>query len=214
MIYNSFLNQILDDVRCLVGVYHLYALRCCSSALKISVSHTFVKIGLLPFEAVQGALLRRDASASDGGRQVEEQRQVRLQMPMYPLLELQELGLVEAASAALVSIGGVAEAVTDHPVATRQGRLDHLLEMLPAGGKHQQGLGLQVHGLVQQQFAELLAKPRTAGLAGAHHRFAVVANKRRGSGNMAALAGAVDAFKGDESAGLHACTVTQGFAPL
>jgi hypothetical protein len=84
----------------------------------------------------------------------------------------------------------------------RQGRFDHLFEVFAAGGEHQQGFGLEVHGLVQQQFAELLAKRRAAGFAGAHHRSAVAANKRRGSGNMTALAGAVDALEGDESAAL------------
>jgi hypothetical protein len=69
------------------------SLRRCGRALEIGLSHALMKIGLLLFEAVQRAFLRRDAPASDRGGKSKEQRQVRLQMGMYPLLELRELRL-------------------------------------------------------------------------------------------------------------------------
>jgi ApbE superfamily uncharacterized protein (UPF0280 family) len=42
----------------------------------------------------------------------------------------------------------------------------------------------------------------------------VAANKAAAVGNMAALAGTVDALEGDQSAALRALTVIQGLPPL
>jgi hypothetical protein len=90
-------------------------------------------------------------------------------MTMHPLFKLRELLSIKAPSAALVSVGGIAEAVTDDPVTAFECRFDHLCEVLSARSEHQQGFCFEMHGLVQQQFAELLAKRCATWFAGGHH---------------------------------------------
>lgn len=110
-----------------------------------------------------------------------------------------------APAPALVGEGGIGEAVGDDPVAALQRRLNHFGDVLPAAGEHQQRLGLQVHALVQQHFAQALAQRRAARLAGHHHlpalrrqpRFELLGEPRQ----VRALARAVDAFECDELAG-------------
>jgi hypothetical protein len=71
--------------------------------------------------------------------------------------------------------------------------------VLLTGRKHQQGLGADVHRLVQEQRTELLAERRPARLAGHHHFAPASASQPLGKPlQMRALAGAVDAFEGDE----------------
>ena len=70
-----------------------------------------------------------------------------------------------AVAAALVGVGRVGEAVAQHPVAARERRADHLLEVLAPRREHEQRLGVVRHRLAQQQLAQLLAERRAAGLA-------------------------------------------------
>ncbi|GAB1460827.1 hypothetical protein MASR2M50_26010 [Thauera sp.] len=72
--------------------------------------------------------------------------------------------------------------------------------MLAARGEHQHGLGLEVHGLMQQQLAQALAERGPARLAGLVDIEAGSLQQRHHRGDLAALAGAVDAFEGDEAA--------------
>jgi hypothetical protein len=74
---------------------------------------------------------------------------------------------------ALVGKGGVGEAVADHHLATRQRRLDHLHQVVAAGRKGHQRLGQRVHGVVQQQGAQLFGQRRAAGLARERDRAAL-----------------------------------------
>jgi hypothetical protein len=68
--------------------------------------------------------------------------------------------------------------------------------------------------LVQQQFAELLAKRCATWFAGGHHRPPLVADKSRGGSNMTTLASAVDALEGDEFSSELVLGLTQGFPPF
>jgi hypothetical protein len=73
--------------------------------------------------------------------------------------------------------------------------------VLLARGEHQQQLGVGVHLLVQQKFAQGFAERGAAGLAGDDDLVALPAQPVGDEIQMGALAGAVDAFEGDESAG-------------
>src|SRR5690554_6560783 len=71
--------------------------------------------------------------------------------------------------------------------------------MLAARGEHQQGLGLHMHGLMQQQFAQALGQRRAAGLASALDVDRARAQQLGDGLDLRALARAVDAFEADEA---------------
>jgi len=72
--------------------------------------------------------------------------------------------------------------------------------MLAAPREHQQGLGVEPHGLVQQQFAQFLGQRRAAGLAGLHHVQSGFAQPGHEPFQVRALARAVHALERDEAA--------------
>lgn len=110
---------------------------------------------------------------------------------------------VETAPAALVGKAGVGEAVADHGAAGGQGRLDLLHEVVTPRREDEQGLRQRIHGLVQHQLAQPLGQRRAARLARQHHVVATPAQPGHGAVEVRALAGAVDAFEGDEAAAAH-----------
>lgn len=118
---------------------------------------------------------------------------------LHPGFQRRHAGGAQAAAAALVGVGGVGVAVADHPGATRQRRLDHLVQVLAAGGEHQQGLGIQAHRIGQHQGAQLFAQRRAAGLAGGDHLQALAAQELGDPLGMRALAGPVDPLQRDEA---------------
>ena len=72
----------------------------------------------LGLEAVRGtrkcAALRGDAR-----RDVEQQREVWLQIGMYPLLERRNALRTQSTAAALIGVGGVGKAIAQYPLASR-----------------------------------------------------------------------------------------------
>ena len=108
---------------------------------------------------------------------------------------------VEAPPCPLVGEGGIGETVADDHLAARQRGLDHLDQVVTAGGKHHQGLGQRVHGIVQQQLAQLFRQRRATGLARQGHRAPGLAEGLGQRVDVRRLAGAVDAFKSDEKSG-------------
>jgi hypothetical protein len=184
----------------LLGVDDLYALWRRDGALEIGASHTLVKVAPLLFEAIEFARLRDDSPARNRRRQVEQHGQVRLQVGVHPFLELRELPAFKPASAALVGIGGVAEAVADDPVAPFQGGFDDACQVFAPGGEHQQRFGFEVHRFVQQQFAQRFAERGTPGFTGCQNLQTTLAKEGGRPRNMAALARTVDPFEGDELA--------------
>jgi len=75
--------------------------------------------------------------------------------------------------------------------------------MLAPGGEHDQCLGVRMHGVVQNDLAQFLAQRRAARFAGEHHGSALRPEMLRQPFDMTALAGSIDAFKGDEQALRH-----------
>ena len=96
----------------------------------------------------------------------------------------------------------VGKAVRDQPGAALQGRTDHLVQMIGAGGIHHQKLadrrparGVTAHQEVTQGFSAR----RSAGLTRLHHFEAERAQFRHQGLDLGGLAGALTAFKSDEA---------------
>ena len=121
---------------------------------------------------------------------------------MNPLLKRSKTRFVQPAATNLIGIGGVGETVGNHPFTSGECRFDQRGQMLATGREHQHGLGFKVHWFVKQQFAQFFAKGRAARLAGLHDLDAFGLDQGHGGSDLAALAGAVYAFEGDE-AGFH-----------
>ena len=110
----------------------------------------------------------------------------------------------QAASTALVRIGGIRETVADHPAAGGECGQYHLVEMFCAGREDQQQFGHRCHrrqGLVEQHGAHALAQRGAAGFSRQQH---VVTQRTQRIGDHAGLrclADAFDAFERDETRG-------------
>src|SRR5471030_2731482 len=126
------------------------ALRELGGAAQILAARGEEEIGLLLLEFVERTR-GVEAGARHVQRHVEQERQIRLQIRMNPLFQRFHLAEIHAAAGALIGEAGVGEAVGNDPVATRQGRLDDLRDVLAAAGEHQQRLGFQMHFFVQHE---------------------------------------------------------------
>jgi hypothetical protein len=81
--------------------------------------------------------------------------------------------------------------------------LNHLRDMLAAGGEHQQRLGFQVHGFGQQQGTQLLSEWCAARFAGGDHGMPRSAQAIDHPGVLGAFSGTIDALEADEAAARH-----------
>jgi hypothetical protein len=104
-----------------------------------------------------------------------------------------------APAEALVGERRVGEAVAQHDVAALERRRDHPRDVVAPRGEHEQRFAHAVHRAVQHELAQLLCEIGAAGLAGAHDAAAGGAQRLGGRRDVRRLAGAVDAFEGDES---------------
>jgi hypothetical protein len=132
-------------------------------------------------------------------RHVEEQREIRIAVRVHASLELAQEFSRDEMAAALVGVGRVGEAIAQHPIAARERRFDDLHDVLAARREHQQRLGFVRHRLREQQLAQRFAERRAAGLARADDAMAAFGERVGEPSRMRALAGAVDAFEGDEA---------------
>jgi len=122
-------------------------------ACEIGVAHAREERALLALELVEHAavaLVPRETTARYLDRNVEQQREVRLAVAMHPHFELGDERAVDAVPAALVGMRRVGEAVAQHPVAARERRPDHVLDVFAPRREHQQRLGVVGHRLRQQ----------------------------------------------------------------
>ena len=120
------------------------------SSFNVGLANPFMKISPFLFKTIQHPAGQGNAFSGDFQRQIEEQRQVGLNVLMYPVLKRENLAAVQPSPTALVSVGGIAETVADDPFAFGQCGFDHPGQMLAAGSKHQQGFGFKVHGVIKQ----------------------------------------------------------------
>ena len=98
----------------------------------------------------------------------------------------------------MVGKSGIGEAVAQHHIATRQGRFNHLAQMVAPGREDQQGFGQRIHGVIQHQLAQLFGQ-RCAARLPAERDVAPLSPKGLCQAvDVRGLACTVDAFKRDE----------------
>jgi hypothetical protein len=174
-------------------------------ALQVGLAHAHEEVGLLALEAVGLAARGALASIRLGGIEVEEERRIRLQARVHQLLERLDHAGGHAAAAALVGVGGVAEAVADDPRARAQRGLDERAHVVAPRGEHHQRLGDAFHGMVQDQLAQLLRRGRAAGLARAHDLHAALGDALAEERQVRGLPRPVDALHRQECAACAHC---------
>ena len=149
------------------------------------------------------------AAAGFGQGQIQPEGEVGLEIGRGDAFELLDQGQGQAPAIALVGRGGAAEAITEHPVAGRQGRGNPLLHVLgPVGGIEQQfgrGLGGRLAGGMEQQLAQGQAQggaPRLPGHQefGAGGQQATPGQPLRQGGDLGGLAAAIDPLQHQKAA--------------
>ena len=163
------------------------------------MAHTGEEVGFLLLKAVFIAAAF-DTRQRNLQRHVEQDGEAGTKVALHPLFELGNIGLRQAAAAALVGEGGIGETVGHHGYAVLQRGQDNAVDMLGAGGKHEQGFGTQP-GLsfrVEQQAAQGFAQGCAAWLAGEQDGALLCGKPFSDHGQLGGFAGAVDAVEGDE----------------
>ena len=156
---------------------------------------------LVSMVACLASLLLAPGARRRGGRrrQVEPQRQPGSTQPSgvrwAQSARGDQLVAWDAPAPPLVGKAGVGEAVAQHGLALRQGRLDAVDDVVAPAGKHQQHLGHRVHGLAQHQAAQGLGQRRATG-SRVSSTVAPRCSKPRSHGrDVGGFAGTVDAFE-------------------
>ncbi len=175
-------------------------------ALEIGVAHALEERVRLALELVERrgprACARVEPRARHVGRHVEEKREVGLAVAVDPLLELADARDGHAVPAALIGVGRVGEAVAEHPVARGPA---------PAGSRDRGARAAPRTSAAPRcraSSARAAAASRSRSPSGvppgsrvATTRVPARLEASREPGDVRALAGAVDAFEGDEAAG-------------
>ena len=196
------INGRLHILKRLRRVKNAIALRRCAGTTQIGSAYRLEKALLFLLETVEPAT-GRCTGKSDVDRQIKHQRQIGAQIALDETLELGDACGGQAAPTALIGVGRIGKKVTEHPLATRECRLDDLLEMLRPRRENQQQLGIRGHRLVtwaQQQFANAFGQRCATGLAGQAYRHTLLTQTLRKVLAVGALAGAFRSFQGDEHA--------------
>src|SRR5690606_27843268 len=105
------------------GIDYPVARRISRRALKIGIADLLEERPVLLFEAVQLAS-RPGAGDAHVYRNVEQQHQVRTKLTLHPRLERSNTSGVDATATALIGVGRISEAITDHDAALGQRRPD------------------------------------------------------------------------------------------
>ena len=148
------------------------------------------------------------AFGGNGRVQGKPQRHVGLQqvaagLALHPLLQLRQDGQIKTAPMALIGKGRIGESVAQHHMALGQCRQDDFLDVVAPGGKHQQGLGQRVHGVVQHHLAQFFRQGRAARFAGEGHFSPLLAKGVGQALDVGGLARPIHPFKTDENALAH-----------
>jgi len=199
------------------GVDHDDTLWLPSGNGQIGMAHTAEEGAVLPLKAVfvtlSAAIIDSSSPVAAAGAfhaggdfRIHKNGQFRQQVAANYMVQRKHWFAAQLAAAALVSFGGVGEAIAKHHAAFGEGGLDDFLDVLRARSKHQRQLGQRRKagsGCIKQKLANFLSGGRTAGLARYHHRYAVRAEHAGQPLDLRALAAAVEPFEGDEPAALR-----------
>ena len=154
-----------------VGIDQHAALRLVGCDLPVGVAQFPVKLDVFGLEAVGRA------AAAAGGRalhayldgHIEDDGQVRLEIADGdPLHRIENRRAARCPSLTLIGPGRIRETVAQHPVPWLERRLDHGADMVVAGRRKQQRLGVRPQQLAhpgQHEMADDLGARRSAGLA-------------------------------------------------
>src|SRR5216117_3647240 len=163
-----------------------------AAALEIRRPNTLEEGLALELETIASVL--RTPRERDLDRRVENESQIGLQPAVNPTLERRDPIPRHATPCALIRIGGVGKALGNDPAPRGERGRNHLRDMLAARGKHQKGLGVDVHGLREHERPQALAQGRAARLARDHDVLSPAAQEIRYPADVRALARAVDAL--------------------
>ena len=133
--------------------------------------------------------------------------------PCTTLRELIDEPAIDAASAALVGVRRVGEAIAQHPFAARQRRADEVVDVHLARAEHEQRFGRRADvflAAIEHQRADALGDLRAARLARRVDRDATRAQRLRDAVRDGGLACAFDAFERDETGGRHLAIFLSG----
>ena len=152
------------------------------------------------------------ALGSNGRVQGKPQGHVGLQqvaagLALNPLLQLRQHGQVKTTPMALVGKGRIGKAVAQHHMALGESRQDDFLDVAAPSGKHQQGLGEWVHGVVQHQLAQFFGQGGAARFARQGDGSSLLAKGIGQALDVGGLACPVHPFKTDENALAHGLIV-------
>src|SRR5579872_666204 len=166
----------------------------------------FFKAVLVLFAAArQGQVSAARPIHAGGNVGVHQDRKVRPDVAAKNAMQGQDRLAAQSASAALVGLRGVGEAVAENEFSFSDAGQNHFFQMLRARGEHQREFGLRrkpAGGGVQQHFTDFLADGRTARFARDHDRNSHVAQRPRQLLQLRAFAAAIHSFDGDEPAAL------------
>jgi len=145
------------------------------------------------------------AGTGQGGVQIREEKdgQIGLEVVAEQAVKIEDDVGAELASAALVGLGGVSEAVAEDNLGRLEGGGDDLLDGLGAVSEHhgEFGMGGQAGGAgVKKESANVVADGGSAGLAGDDMGPVAAGEPLREALDLGGFAGPVEAFKGDEEA--------------
>src|SRR5216117_490113 len=172
-----------------------------AAALEIRRPNTLEEGLALELETIASVL--RTPRERDLDRRVENESQIGLQPAVNPTLERRDPIPRHATPCALIRIGSVGKAFGNDPAPRGERGRNYLRDVLAARSKHQEGLGIEIHRLGEQERAQFLAQRRTARLARDYDVFSAPAQEIRHAADVRALACTVDTFQGDELAAAH-----------
>jgi hypothetical protein len=167
------------------------------------VAQALVEIPVEPLEPVGRAGAARGTGEAVGDGQVEDQRQVGLEIAERKTLQRRQLGERQTAAVPLIGDRRIGKAVADDPPSRRERRLDQPRDVIASRRVEQQRLADRVPALglaLQQQAADQLGSRRTAGLARRLRGAAGARQRRDEERDLGRFPGPLPAFDGDEPA--------------
>ena len=164
---------------------------------QVFVAHTLVKVHGLAFHTVRGV---GAAARANLRRQVQEERQGRVEALGRPRAQGGDFVDAEGAGRALVGQRGVDVAVPQHDRSTLEGGADDRGDVVGAVGRVQEGLRARIHvlGAVLHKTADLRSQLGAARLAGDDDLTATALEPVAHGLDLRGLPGAVATFEGDE----------------
>jgi len=121
MCYKALLKYFVDIERAYGSVNDEEARSILPGPLQVALAHSLKKLDSLTLEPIRFSSIPC-ALLSEFDRDVEQDGEIRLQIALHPLLKCTDPIMADAAAIALVSVGGVREAIAQHDFTLPQRR--------------------------------------------------------------------------------------------